>query len=98
MRIYQEGLSNSQLHAPETMMGEDRRGQQNQQQLNRNTIKRIKKMLVIQDDQYESLRVKFLGQQAYQQAQNGGRLPRKSAWELDDIVARHVENIIIKSE
>lgn len=33
-------------------------------QLNRNTIKRIKKSLVMEDDTYASLRPKFIGQGA----------------------------------
>jgi peptidoglycan hydrolase CwlO-like protein len=49
----------------------------NQQQLNRNTIKRIKKTLVMQDVQYEGLRAKFLGHQASLQQSSNRRNPRK---------------------
>lgn len=43
-------------------MADDRgKSSTSKESLNRNTIKRIKKMLVMQDSQYESLRSKFLG-------------------------------------
>ena len=52
MRIYQQSVAQQQEGRAQT-----------QTQLNRNTIKRIKKTLVLRDAQYESLRTKFLGQQ-----------------------------------
>ena len=51
------------LSQPTAMVNDQAKGlSPSKEQLNRNTIKRIKKMLVMQDNQYESLRSKFLGQ------------------------------------
>jgi len=70
---------------------------QNQQQLNRNTIKRIKKTLVMQDAQYEGLRAKFLGQQANSQqashSPTNNRKPRKGKDDLAQIWNVDVDDV-----
>ena len=73
-------------------MADDRgKSSTSKESLNRNTIKRIKKMLVMQDSQYESLRSKFLGLPtaiAQQMSGGSGSLPLAEGLAMSDKKAR----------